>query len=65
MYNIVKYRNCIFCHITHFDIMGRLFEDFQILFTDYDYILGKWGVVFKGGLYIRGDIIQGNTVCTT
>ena len=42
--------------------MGRLFEGFQILCTDYDYILGKRGIVFKGGHYIREDIIQGNTV---
>ena len=43
--------------------MGRLFEGFQILCTDYDYILGKRGIVFKGGHYVREDIIQGNTVC--
>jgi hypothetical protein len=44
--------------------MGRLFEGFQILCTDYDYILGKRGIVFKGGHYVREDIIQGNTVHT-
>ena len=42
--------------------MGTLFEGFQILCTDYDNILGKRGIVFKGGDYIREDIIQGNTV---
>ena len=42
--------------------MGTLFEGFQMLCTDYDYILGKRGIVFKGGHYIREDIIQGNTV---
>ena len=31
--------------------MGTLFEEFQILCTDYDYILWK-----------RGDIIQGRTL---
>ena len=39
-----------------------IFEGFHILCTDYDYILGKRGIVFKGGHYIREDIIQGNTV---
>jgi hypothetical protein len=42
--------------------MGRLFEGFEILCTDYDHILEKRGIVFKGGHYIREDIIQGNTV---
>ena len=42
--------------------MGRLFEGFKILCTDYDYILGRSIQVFKGGHYIREDIIQGNTV---
>ena len=43
--------------------MGTLFEGFEILCTDYDYILGKkGGIVFKGRQYIREDIIQGNTV---
>ena len=44
--------------------MGRLFEGFQILCIDYDYLyFGKrGGIVFKGGHYIREDIIQGNTV---
>ena len=36
--------------------MGTLFEGFEILCTDYDYILGKRGDS------IREDIIQGNTV---
>ena len=44
--------------------MGWLFEGFQIVCTDYDYILGKRGIVFKRGHYIREDIIQGNTVST-
>ena len=35
---------------------------FDSLCTDYDYILGKRGIVFKGGHYIREDINQGNTV---
>ena len=39
--------------------MGRLFEGFEILCADYDYMLEKRG---KGGHYIREDIIQGNTV---
>ena len=42
--------------------MGTLFEGFQILCTDYDYILGKRRIVFKGGHYIRKDIIQRHTV---
>ena len=42
--------------------MGTLFEGFEILCTDYDYVLGKRGIVFKGGHYIREDIIQGNAV---
>ena len=39
--------------------MGRLIEDFEILFTDYDYILGKRGdsiqgrLLYKGGHYLR------------
>ena len=42
--------------------MGTLFEGFDILCSDYDSILGKGGIVFKGGHYIREDIIQRNTV---
>ena len=45
--------------------MGTLFEGFQDLCTDYDYILGKKGDSIQGRtLYIREDIIQGvqNTV---
>ena len=39
--------------------MGTLFEGFQILYTDYDYILGKKGdsipgrTLYKGGHYSR------------
>ena len=33
--------------------MWRLFEGFQILFTVFDYILGKRGIVFKEGHYSR------------
>ena len=39
--------------------MGRLIEDFEILFTDYDYILWKRGdsiqgrLLYKGGHYLR------------
>ena len=45
--------------------MGRLFEGFEILCTDYDHMTPwkKGGILVKGGHYIRGDIIQGNTVC--
>ena len=46
-------------------MMRRLFEGFQILFTDYDYILGKGGDIIQGRNYIWEDIIQGNTVCTS
>ena len=42
--------------------METLFEGFEILCTDYDYILGKEGIVFKRGHYLREEIIQGNTV---
>ena len=42
--------------------MGRLFEGFEILCADYDHMLEKGGILFKGGHYIREDIIQGNTV---
>ena len=42
--------------------MGTLFEGFQVLCTDYDYILGKRGDSIQGGQYIREDIIQGNMV---
>ena len=42
--------------------MGRLFEGFHILCTDHDNILGKRGIVFKKGHYIKEDIIQGNSV---
>ena len=39
--------------------MGRLFEDFQIVCTDYDHTLGKRGdtiqgrTLYKGGHYLR------------
>jgi hypothetical protein len=33
--------------------MGRLFEGFEILCADYDHILKKGGIVFKGGHYSR------------
>jgi hypothetical protein len=33
--------------------MGRLFEGLKILRTDYDHILKKEGIVFKGGHYSR------------
>ena len=42
--------------------MGRLLEVFEILCADYDHMLEKGGILFKGGHYIRKDIIQGNTV---
>ena len=42
--------------------MGTLFEGFEILCTDNDYILGKGGIVFWVGHYIMEEIIQGNTV---
>ena len=43
--------------------MGRLFEGFQILCTDYDYILGKRGDSIQGRtLYKGGQIVQGNMV---
>ena len=38
--------------------MGTLFEGFQILCTDYDYVLGKRG----DSKYSREDIIQVNAV---
>ena len=43
--------------------MRRLFEGFEILCTDYDHILEKRWIIFKGGHYIniKQDIIQGNT----
>ena len=42
--------------------MGTLFEGFQILCTDYAIFWEKGGIVFKGGHYIREEIIQGSTV---
>ena len=36
--------------------MERLFEGFEILYTDYDHMFEK------GGFYSREDIIQGNMV---
>ena len=42
--------------------MGRLFEGFEIVCTDYDRMLEKVGTLFKGGHYVREDINQGNTV---
>ena len=33
--------------------MGRIFEGFEILCNDYEYILGK-----KGGLYLRKDPLK-------
>ena len=43
--------------------MGTLFEGFQILCTDYDYILGKRGDIiqrrtfYKGGHYSRKNTV--------
>jgi hypothetical protein len=42
--------------------MRRLFEGFKILCNDYDHMLEKGGILFKGGHYVREDIIEGNTV---
>ena len=42
--------------------MGRLFEGFENLCTDYNHMLEKRGILFKEGHYIMGDIIQGNMV---
>ena len=48
--------------------MGTLFEEFQILCTDYDYILGKRGDIiqrrtfYKGGHYSR-KYGMANIVC--
>ena len=41
--------------------MGRLFEGFEILCTDYDHMLEKVGILFKGGHYSRkyGNPIPG------
>ena len=42
--------------------MGTLFEGFQILCTDYDYVLGKRGDSIQGRTLYEGGHIQGNTV---
>ena len=35
--------------------MGKLFEGFKILLTDFDHILEKGGKLFKGGYSSRED----------
>ena len=35
--------------------MGKLFEGFKILCTDFDHILEKRGETIQGGYYLRED----------
>ena len=37
--------------------MGKLFEGFKLLCSDFDIILEKGGKLFKGGYYSRVDIM--------
>ena len=51
--------------INYFDIFRwgdylKVFEFYVLIMTIF---WEKGGIVFKGGLYIREGIIQGNTVC--
>ena len=45
-----------------FICIQTLFEGFQILCTDYDYVLGKRGDSIQGRTLYEGGHIQGNTV---